>query len=92
MTTVAVRQVSQRNQSTSAPDSRDLVPQPRETSQRDQPTEAPDYDLEDELHEPDDGFEQLPEAGSPEKGPVPVNPDGGCPAEFPVERGGACYR
>jgi hypothetical protein len=32
------------------------------------------------------------ESGGPERGPVPLLPSGGCPAEYPVERGGACYR
>lgn len=31
-------------------------------------------------------------AGGPQEGPVPLMPDGGCPKEFPVKRGGACYR
>jgi hypothetical protein len=34
----------------------------------------------------------LLEAGGPEDGPVPALPGGGCPAEFPVEQGNACYR
>lgn len=34
----------------------------------------------------------LLEAGGPEDGPVPALPGGGCPAEFPVEQGDACYR
>jgi micrococcal nuclease len=32
------------------------------------------------------------DAGGPERGPVPPLPGGGCPEEYPVERGGACYR
>jgi hypothetical protein len=32
------------------------------------------------------------EAGGPEGGPVPLMPGGGCPSEYPLERGGACYR
>jgi hypothetical protein len=32
------------------------------------------------------------EAGGPERGPVPLMPGGGCPEEYPVERGSACYR
>ncbi len=101
-----VREVSQRDQSTSAPDIRDQSSgtQSRETSQRDRLTEDPKdefYDEpedesneepEDELDEPNDGFKQLLEAGGPEEGPVPVKPGGGCPAEFPVERDDACYR
>ena len=34
----------------------------------------------------------LIESGGPESGPVPLMPGGGCPEEFPVEKGGACYR
>ncbi len=30
-------------------------------------------------------------AGGPSQGPVPLMPNGRCPKEFPVERGGACY-
>jgi hypothetical protein len=30
-------------------------------------------------------------AGGPTHGPVPLMPDGGCPKEFPVKRGGLCY-
>ena len=33
----------------------------------------------------------LPDAGGPANGPVPLMPDGSCPAEFPVERSWACY-
>jgi hypothetical protein len=31
------------------------------------------------------------EAGGPEGGPVPLMPGKGCPSEYPVKRGGACY-
>lgn len=34
---------------------------------------------------------ELMKAGGPSSGPVPVMPDGGCPKEFPQERGRACY-
>jgi hypothetical protein len=30
-------------------------------------------------------------AGGPEDGPVPLMPGGGCPVEFPVKKGTACY-
>lgn len=30
-------------------------------------------------------------AGGPERGPVPLMLGGGCPDEYPLERGGACY-
>ena len=31
-------------------------------------------------------------SGGPSEGPVPEMPGGGCPQEFPVEIGGACFR
>src|SRR5918993_3932292 len=31
-------------------------------------------------------------SGGPENGPVPLMPDGGCPAEFSFERAGLCYQ
>ena len=31
-------------------------------------------------------------SGGPEDGPVPIMPGGGCPKEFPVEKGKGCYR
>ena len=34
---------------------------------------------------------RLLEAGGPTSGAVPVMSGGGCPEEYPVERGGACY-
>jgi hypothetical protein len=37
----------------------------------------------------DDG--ELMEAGGPLAGPAPTMPGGGCPKEFPVERGGGCW-
>ena len=40
----------------------------------------------------DIGSRNLFEAGGPRYGPVPLPPSGGCPDEYPVERGGACYR
>jgi len=32
------------------------------------------------------------ESGGPINGPVPLMPDGGCPAEYPLERADLCYR
>jgi endonuclease YncB( thermonuclease family) len=32
------------------------------------------------------------DSGGPENGPVPLMPDGGCPVEYPNERGDLCYR
>ena len=37
------------------------------------------------------GGGSLMESGGPEDGAVPVMPGGGCPAEFPTSRGGACH-
>jgi hypothetical protein len=34
----------------------------------------------------------LDSGGPGEHGRVPLMPGGGCPSEYPVERGGACYR
>jgi hypothetical protein len=31
-------------------------------------------------------------SGGPKHGPVPLMPDGGCPAEYPDQRGDLCYR
>jgi hypothetical protein len=30
-------------------------------------------------------------SGGPARGPVPLMPDGRCPSEYPVRKGGACY-
>jgi len=35
--------------------------------------------------------ENLLKAGGPEDGPVPLMPGGGCPEEFPLQRGESCY-
>ena len=32
------------------------------------------------------------DSGGPENGPVPLMPDGGCPVEYPKQRGEVCYR
>jgi endonuclease YncB( thermonuclease family) len=32
------------------------------------------------------------ESGGPEGGPVPLMPGGGCPVEYPTQRGALCYR
>ena len=39
-----------------------------------------------------EGRSRLLEAGGSQDGPAPALPGGGCPAEFPVEQGNACYR
>jgi hypothetical protein len=35
--------------------------------------------------------DDLFDSGGPADGPVPLMPDGGCPEEFPIERGDACH-
>lgn len=37
------------------------------------------------------GLGSLFDAGGPTSGAAPLMPDGGCPAEFPIEVDGACY-
>jgi micrococcal nuclease len=32
------------------------------------------------------------DSGGPENGPVPLMPGGGCPVEYPTQRGNVCYR
>jgi hypothetical protein len=39
----------------------------------------------------DTGNGDLFNAGGPGSGPVPLMPDGSCPAEYPVKSNGACY-
>ena len=69
--------------------------------------DSPDEDL-DELEEEENGPRtrssgndrrsdregrgRLLDAGGAQNGPAPTLPGGGCPAEFPVEQGNACYR
>ena len=38
------------------------------------------------------GNGSLMQSGGPEDGPVPPLPSGGCPDEFPVEKGDGCFR
>jgi hypothetical protein len=42
-------------------------------------------------YQQDTGKGQLMDAGGPSSGPVPLMPDGSCPAEFPVRQDEACY-
>ena len=35
--------------------------------------------------------DDLFDSGGPTNGPVPLMPDGGCPAEYPVKHNGLCY-
>ena len=37
------------------------------------------------------GDRNLFNSGGPTSGPIPLMPDGGCPAEFPVKHNGLCY-
>jgi micrococcal nuclease len=38
------------------------------------------------------GDKTVLDSGGPENGPVPLMPDGGCPVEYPTQRGDLCYR
>jgi hypothetical protein len=38
------------------------------------------------------GGGRILDSGGPKNGPVPLMSGGGCPDEYPVELGGACYR
>ena len=40
---------------------------------------------------PQENDDDLFNSGGPADGPVPLMPDGGCPAEFPEKRDGACH-
>ena len=49
---------------------------------------APDASASPKPRKNDD---DLFRSGGPKDGPVPLMPDGGCPAEFPVKQDGACH-
>ena len=49
---------------------------------------APDASASPKPRKNDD---DLFKSGGPKDGPVPLMPDGGCPAEFPVKQDGACH-
>jgi hypothetical protein len=38
------------------------------------------------------GDRNLFNSGGPKNGPVPLMPDGGCPVEYPIQRGDLCHR
>jgi hypothetical protein len=40
---------------------------------------------------PEPTNDDLFNSGGPADGPAPLMPDGGCPAEFPVKKDGACH-
>ena len=35
--------------------------------------------------------DRMLKSGGPADGPVPLMPGGGCPSEYPVQKGGACF-
>jgi hypothetical protein len=91
------RQLAQRDQPTD-----DLTDDPEDSEDIDDPG-SPDQDSADQDPETTsrvqsssenqrDERRKLLEAGGPDQGPVPPMPGGGCPTEFPVEQGNACYR
>jgi len=79
-----VRQIAQRYQTTDDPIEQDRG----STGQDREPGPQSRSADEDES----DGLDELLEAGGPEEGPVPMMPGGGCPTEFPIKQGNACYR
>jgi hypothetical protein len=48
-------------------------------------------DEEDFFSRQNNSSQSLLEAGGPGDGPVPTIPNGGCPKEFPLQKGEACY-
>ena len=48
-------------------------------------------DEEDFFNRQNNSSQSLLEAGGPGDGPVPPIPNGGCPKEFPLQKGEACY-
>ncbi len=97
-------QVAQRNQPTDAvvndngvddldEDLDDPGNQDEDPDEQDEEADNPRDRSSDEDRRGDrESRRRLLEAGGPEDGPVPALPGGGCPAEFPVEQGNACYR
>lgn len=68
----------------------DAAPQQAVDQQDTPPQQSPDQQYTSGQSAQGDGA--LLQAGGPESGPVPRMPDGGCPGEYPVKEGGACYR
>jgi hypothetical protein len=64
---------------------------PQSLGQPDAPTQQGSVQ-QDSSGQSTQGDGALLQAGGPESGPVPRMPDGGCPVEYPVKQGGACYR
>jgi len=54
-------------------------------------TTADESNATQDQYQQDTGKGQLMDAGGPSSGPVPLMPDGSCPAEFPVRQNEACY-
>ncbi len=97
-------QIAQRDQPTGAVVNDDVTNDlDEDLDDLDNPDEDPD-EQDEEADDPRDrssgedrrgdgeSRRRLLEAGGPEDGPAPALPGGGCPAEFPVEQGNACYR
>ncbi len=62
------------------------------TTSEESSSEADSSSEEYQYTSEDDSGNVLMEAGGPNDGPAPKMPNGGCPDEFPVERGDSCYR
>jgi hypothetical protein len=64
-------------------------PKPKGSASSSTPASTPKSASPSRKPKPD---RNLFDSGGPENGPVPLMPDDGCPAEFPVERAGLCYQ
>ena len=69
----------------------------QETTQNDTTQYTTQYETTTDVVTEDTTFENqysttpLFESGGPKVGPVPPMPGGGCPPEYPVEKGDGCY-
>lgn len=62
------------------------------TSDTSADSSSSDSSSEDQYTSADDSGSILMEAGGSAEGPAPNMPGGGCPDEFPVDRGDGCYK
>ena len=63
-----------------------------DTTSRASPTSSPSPSSSASASATPQPDRNLFDSGGPEKGPVPLMPDGGCPVEYPTQRGDLCYR
>ena len=68
------------------------ISSPKKTISSPQVTASPTAATASPQATPSPPLDTVLDSGGPEHGRVPLMPGGGCPEEYPVERGGACYR